>query len=85
MLEIGVQTKNVIDDENPLEGFMKLKNAGFTCCDFSLNAYLYNKNIYAGDINDFFDKSVEELETFFAPHKEAAKKAGVSVLLLYYD
>ena len=30
MLEIGVQTKNVIEDENPLKGFGKLREAGFT-------------------------------------------------------
>ncbi len=79
MLEIGVQTKNVVYDENPMEGFMCLKEAGFDCCDFSLNAYLYNKNIYAGDFNEFFDKSMEELESFFKPHKEAAKKAGIRI------
>ncbi len=79
MLGIGVQTKNIIYDENPLEGFKRLKEAGFTNCDFSLNAYLYNKNIYAGEINDFFDKSVEELQEYFRPHKEAAKETGVTI------
>ena len=79
MFDIGVQTKNVVRDDNPLEGFMMLKEAGFTCCDFSLNAYLYNKNIYAGDINPFFDKSVEELKEFFTPYKEAAKQAGICI------
>lgn len=33
MLEIGVQTKNVIEDKDLLKGFEKLKKAGFTCCD----------------------------------------------------
>ena len=75
MLEIGVQTKNVIEDENPLDGFKKLAAAGFTCCDFSLNSYLYNKDIYAANLNSFFSKSTEELIEFFRPHKEAAKKA----------
>ena len=79
MFDIGVQTKNVVRDDNPLEGFMMLRDAGFTCCDFSLNAYLYNKNIYAGDINPFFDKSVEELKSFFTPHKDAAKKANIRI------
>ena len=78
MFDIGVQTKNVVRDDNPLEGFMMLRDAGFTCCDFSLNAYLYNKNIYAGDLNPFFDKSVEELKEFFTPHKEAAKHAAAT-------
>ena len=79
MLGIGVQTKNIIYDDNPLEGFNQLKAAGFTACDFSLNAYLYNKKIYAGDINDFFDKSIDDLKTYFTPHKQAAGAAGIRI------
>ena len=79
MLGIGVQTKNIIYDDNPLEGFKRLKAAGFTNCDFSLNAYLYNKNIYAREINDFFDKSTEELQVYFTPHKEAAAQTGITI------
>lgn len=79
MLDIGVQTKGVVKDENPSEGFNELKAAGFSACDFSLNAYLYNKKIYAGEINDFFDKSVEELVAYFTPHKQAAGAAGIRI------
>lgn len=79
MLSIGVQTKGVVKDDNPSEGFNQLKAAGFTACDFSLNAYLYNKKIYAGEINDFFDKSIEELQAYFAPHKQAAAEAGIRI------
>lgn len=79
MLEIGVQTKNVINDENPYEGFKLLKDAGFTCCDFSLNGYLKNIDIYESNLNTFFDKSVEEMKEFFTPHKEAAKKASIRI------
>jgi len=56
MLQIGMQTKNIIYDKNPIEGFLQLKNAGFSCVDFSLNGYLVNQNVYKGEINDFFDK-----------------------------
>lgn len=77
MLDTGVQTKNVITDENPLEGFGLLKRAGFACCDFSLNDYLRNTSLYKFELNDFFDKSGKELEEFFMPHKEAAKSAGI--------
>ena len=79
MLECGVQTKNVVYDDNPMEGFEMLSKAGFTCCDFSLNSYLYNKDIYAGNLNSFFSKSTEELLDFFAPHKEAAQKAKIRI------
>lgn len=79
MLERSVQTQNVVFDENPLEGFTMLREAGFTCCDFSLNGYLKNKNIYNDDLNRFFDKSTHELIEFFAPHKAAAEQAGIRI------
>lgn len=79
MLEVGVQTQNVISDENPYEGFEMLRQAGFTCCDFSLNGYLKNTDIYRANKNNFFDQSVEKLESFFAKHKEAAEKSKIRI------
>ena len=79
MLQIGMQTKNIIYDKNPIEGFLQLKNAGFSCVDFSLNGYLPNKMVYKGQVNGIFDKTVEELEAFFTPHKEAAKQVGIRI------
>lgn len=78
-VRIGVQTKNVIDDRQPEKGFTLLKEAGFSCGDFSLNSYLVNKAIYQSEINTFFDKSVSELEDFFSPHKYGAEKAGITI------
>lgn len=78
-MEIGVQTKNIIYDENPLEGFKMMKETGFSCCDFSLNAYLLNTSLYKFEVNNFFDKSESELENYFTPHKEAAKAAGIRI------
>ena len=37
MLEIGVQSRNVVEDSCPEKGFRMLKDAGFSCTDFSLN------------------------------------------------
>lgn len=79
MLESGVQTKSIISDENPLEGFEVLKWAGFTCCDFSLNAYLKNTSLYQFEVNSFFNQTEKELEEFFAPHREAAQMTGVRI------
>lgn len=79
MPELGVQSENVIYDENPLEGFELLKSAGFSCCDFSLNAYLKNTSLYQGRINSFFDRTEKELEDFFTPHREAAGEAGIRI------
>lgn len=79
MIKIGVQTKNIINDENPLEGFELMKRVGFTCCDFSLNSYLLNSSLYNYETNDFFDKSEAELEAYFRLHKETAKVAGIRI------
>lgn len=79
MIGIGVQTKNVVNDNHPKEGFAMLKQAGFSCADFSLNGYLLNESLYQSDLNDFFDKSVQELEQFFMPHKQGAAAAGITI------
>lgn len=79
MLEIGVQTKNIVNDECPETGFLMIKEAGFTCADFSLNKYLINSDIYQLNINSFYNQSVEELINFFKSHKEAAMHAGIRI------
>ena len=79
MQKIGVQTKNVITDENPAEGFALLRQAGFTCTDFSLNSYLLNTELYRLKRNAFFSQSERELENFFAPHRRGAESAGITV------
>lgn len=79
MTGIGVQTKNVVDDMHPEEGFALLKSAGFSNADFSLNGYLLNSSLYRSELNDFFDKSVQGLEDFFSPHKRGARAAGITI------
>ena len=79
MLKIGVQTQNVVNDDTPDMGYRLLKDTGFDCCDFSLNTYLINLDIYKFDINNFFDMPDTELEVFFLKHRDAAEKAGISI------
>lgn len=79
MLEIGVQSRNVVEDQCPEKGFRMLKDAGFSCTDFSLNSYLMNKDLYEGKVNAFFSQPIQEIELFFSAHKEGAKKAGIRI------
>lgn len=79
MVQIGVQTKNAVEDERPAEGFSMLKRAGFSCVDFSLNYYLTNTSLYQMEKNDFFDQSEEQLEQYFTPHKRGAREAGIRI------
>lgn len=78
-LLVGVQSKNVVFDKLPIEGFEMMKRAGFSCCDFSLNSYLINTSLYSLTINDFFNQPVEKLRMFFKPHREAAEIAGIHI------
>lgn len=79
MLEIGVQSKVVITDKNPYEGFHLVRQAGFSCVDFSLNEYLLNLDIYDNTLNNFFDADMAELKRFFTPHVEGATRAGIKI------
>ncbi len=78
-MELSVQTKNIVRDENPEEGFRLMKAAGFSAADFSLNQYLLNLDIYEQRINGFFSQSLDELEHFFTPHRDGARAAGVRI------
>lgn len=75
-LSVGVQSKGIVYDNNPLEGFEMMKRAGFSCCDFSLDSYFTDLSFGSQKSNDFLQKSVQELKDYFAPHKEAAEIAG---------
>lgn len=79
MVSIGVQTKNVVFDSDPAAGFQMLRDAGFSCADFSLNSYLLNTSLYRFELNDFFDRSDAEWEQYFSPHKKGAAAAGITL------
>ena len=83
MLECGVQTKNVIYDDSPLDGFEMLRKVGFSCVDFSLNGYLNNTDIYKENLNRFFDRDTHELQAYFAPHKAASQFAGIRMFQMH--
>ncbi len=79
LLKIGVQSQNIIYDQNQQSGFEMLKRTKFDCCDFSLNSYLKNTDIYGSNLNNFYDKTESELERFFSHHKSAARESGITI------
>ena len=79
MLKLGIQTQHILTDDNLVEGFQMIRNAGFDCVDFSLHQYLLNVNIYQDRLNNFFDQSIDELEKFFQQHKSAAENAEIKI------
>lgn len=78
-LAVGVQSKGIVYDSDPLEGFEMMKRAGFSCCNFSLDSYFTNLSFSSPKNNDLFQHSVQELKNFFTPHKEAAETAGIKI------
>lgn len=78
-MQLGVQTRKIVQDSDPAQGFRQLKAAGFSCADFSLNGYLTNTLLYRLELNDFFGRSERELERFFTPHKLAAAAFGIRI------
>lgn len=82
-LAVGVQSKGIVYDNDPLEGFEMIKRAGFSCCDFRLDSYLTDSSFGFPEDHDFFQRSVGELKSFFAPHKEAAEIAGIEIHQMY--
>ena len=79
MLQIGVQTKNIVDDNDPVTGFGIMKKVGFSCGDFSLNQYLSNTMLYEQEPNHFFDQSIQELEYYFSRYKEGTRAVGIHI------
>lgn len=79
MVEIGIQTKNIVFDDNPEVGFRLMRESGFSCCDFSLNSYLINSLLYQSQKNDFFDYSITDFEQKFILHKEAASCSNIKI------
>lgn len=78
MHKIGIQTANIVNDDAPEEGFRRIADAGFDCCDFSLDSYLRYEEFAEDYRGRFFEKSIDELFDFFTPHKKAAKANNIT-------
>lgn len=78
MLKVGVQTKGILPDMPVNKGFQFIKDAGFDKVDLSIDTFLKNSDLYAGNVNNFFDASVEDLFVYFNEYKNAMENAGIS-------
>lgn len=76
--KVGIGSMGIISHEEPEKGYGLLKEAGFDCVDFNFDAYLNINNVLAGNINDCFEKHIEESWKDFEPHVNAAKKYGLT-------
>lgn len=80
---ISVQSDIAVSPEHPLEDLKRLKGIGFCAIDFSLHAFLKNKQLYQKELNTFFDKTEEELYEYFRPLKEALAECDMEVFQMH--
>ena len=78
MLKVGVQTKGILPNMPVDKGFQFIKDAGFEKVDLSIDTFLKNSDLYAGNVNRFFDASVEDLLVYFNDYMIAMEKVGIS-------
>lgn len=77
MIDIGVQTKGILPEKSVEEGFAQIRKAGFTRIDFNLDTFLKNSDLYAGQLNTFFDKSIDEITEYFKVYKRNMDKMDI--------
>lgn len=79
MIEIGVQTKGIIEPGTDIgQGFALISQAGFQKVDFNLDVFLQNNEIYGAKLNSFFDVEIEHLLTYFDKYKLAMERVGIT-------
>ena len=88
-LAIGVRSKWWYDETNPEESIRFIKECGFEAIDYGING-LFDDTFDEENLTSFFDKSLEELYTYYKPLKEALEKYDVfisqthGIFQLYY-
>lgn len=83
MSYISVQSDIAVCPESPASDLRRLRDIGFKAIDFSLHAYLKNKELYQKELNTFFNKSEDELYEYFRPLKEAVADCGMEVFQMH--
>lgn len=77
MIKVGVQTKGILPEMGLEEGISLIAAAGFERVDFNLDTFLKNSDVYAGNINSFFDMDIEKLLAYFDEYRKMFEKYGM--------
>lgn len=65
-------------DAAGIDGYFKLlSDCGIEAIDYNMDHFLSTPMLKKGEVNDFWDQSLEALYAHFAPTKEAAQRHGV--------
>ena len=79
---ISTQTGNLFNEcsndyEYLLGCFTHLHDCGFEAIDYNIDHFLDGTAIVNGELNDFWDKSLDELYEYFTPTKNAVHDSGL--------
>ena len=82
ILKISTQTGDLFnecttDGEYLYNCFKYLRDCGFEAMDYNMDHFLKPDEIHSGKLNNFWDKSIDELYEYFSPTKEAAERIGI--------
>lgn len=78
MARIGLSIGNIFSTDSPEEVFRTFGENGLNCIDFGVDNFYPLWQIARGECDNILEHSMEEIEAFFTPHKEAAAKYGVA-------
>ena len=82
MLKTGMHILGTVyrnPDDLPFDGFMKLKNAGFDTVDFNFEIFSEYDSLISTDGSCFYDRSLDELKSFFEPYRRAASDCSLEL------
>lgn len=77
-LEVGVQSGNWYDETNPVESIRFIKECGFEGVDYNINN-VFSATFNKENLTSFFDKSIEELYTYYEPLKNVLQETDITV------
>lgn len=78
MALVGLSIGNIFTTDTPEEVFKCFGENGLNSIDFGLDNFYPAWQVARGNRDTILEKSMEEIEAFFRPHKEAAAKYGVA-------
>lgn len=78
MHKIGIQSTGSIIQGDIEAGYRRIKEAGFDCVDFNFDEYLHCTMVQRGEINEVFNRPVEEVWKDFKIHAKAAADCGLT-------
>lgn len=83
MAYIGLSIGNIFTTDTPEEVFKMYHDCGLNAVDFGLDNFYNPWAVARGSKDGLFEKSWDEIISFFRPYKEAADKYGIAFQQLH--